>query len=145
MKRYLSAAIMVALFSSCAIKPVYQKQISVIDYSVYNKQGIFLTESPSVSFPYDPIGSVLVTLKDGNVAIHNGVAYQMQVDDDVEYIGKKQYKYASSADALQELTDLTKKLGADAVVGLKLEYKIESSKDYARGVVIVSGMAVKRK
>ncbi|MGL4367238.1 MAG: hypothetical protein ACRCTQ_03000, partial [Brevinemataceae bacterium] len=129
----------------CAVKPVYQKNTYVVDYSVYNKQGVFLTESPSVSFPYDPVGSVLVTIKDGNVAIHNDKTYQIQEQEGVEYVGKKEYKIATTGDALQELTDLTKKLGADAVVGLKLEYKIESSKDYARGVVIVSGMAVKRK
>ena len=61
MKKLVLIIVVITLASYETFFPL----VSFVDYSSYNDDGIFLTESNSVSFKYEPIGSVNVILYSG--------------------------------------------------------------------------------
>ena len=139
----LFLALSVALLSSCV---TYSPLVNFIDYSAYNDQGMFLTESNSVDFDYTPVGSINVLLYSGYVKQTPEYLVEDKAVDAVYYssssTGRSKYQDATIQEALRIVVDQAKHKGADAVINLHYEY-ISAFKNQPAGWY-VSGMAVKR-
>lgn len=120
MKKLLLSIVLPLCFIGCAPK-IYVASYT-FDLSEYNKNGMFITESNSVSFEYDPVG--LVQTVGGGRSLVN-----------------KEYVTLTTRDVLDGFVNECKKQGADAVINIRIA---TSSKDNIPTYQI-SGMAVKRK
>lgn len=151
MRKILFTVICVFLLTSCAVKYPYKRYSNAIDFTEVTRSGFFLTESNSVSFQYDPLGSVSAVVESGYEVI--GQKKEQSQDDIYSYnelanlkFGK--YKFAEPEDAISELITAAKKLGANGIINLNLRY---TSAIYDKnGIIIspssyvVSGMAIKK-
>lgn len=137
--------IIVFVLTSCV---TYTPLVSFVDYSSYNSEGIFLTESNSVSFKYEPVGSV-------NVILYSGFANEAkkapmiedkkEKGDDVYYStnnGRLKYKDATIQEALRLAVENARNKGANAIINIRYEY-VPAFKNNPDGWHM-SGMAVKR-
>lgn len=143
MKKFALLIIVFAL-ASCAI---YAPLVSFVDYSTYNKEGIFLTESNSVSFSYEPVGSI-------NVLLYSGYTVEKKTEvtgvkkekgDDVYFTSNPRalkFKGSTILEALKLAVDQAKNKGANAIINIRYEY-VPSFKNTPDGWLI-SGMAVKK-
>lgn len=149
MKKILFLVLASALFTSCAIKHPYLRYSSAIDFSKITRTGFFITESNSVSFPYDPVGSISAAVESGYEILG-----ERNLSRDDIYGSSKKFKYgayknAEVEDAISELIESARKMGADAIINLQIVYNAPISNKY--GVIlspssyVVSGMAVKRR
>lgn len=59
-KVYLLFSVMLLVLAACQSLPTPKSNMVVIDYAVLTNQGIFVTESNSVNFAYEPIGSISI-------------------------------------------------------------------------------------
>jgi uncharacterized protein YbjQ (UPF0145 family) len=137
--------ILVLTLASCA---TYSPLVSFVDYSSYNNDGIFLTESNSVSFKYEPVGSI-------NVLLYSGFANDVKKapviedkkgkGDDIYYSannGRLKYKDATIQEALRLAVENARNKGANAIINIRYEY-IPAFKNNPDGWHM-SGMAIKR-
>jgi len=139
--------LLLILFAAClASCSTYGPVVNFVDYSTYNEQGVFLTESNSVSFEYEPVGSV-------NVLLYSGYAKQdpakqtslkqQGVDPRAMVVGSPSvYRSATAQEALKIAVDQAQKNGANAIINLSYEF-IPSGKNSPAGW-FVSGMAVRK-
>ncbi len=60
MRKFLFISAMALLLSACATMPkwAYTSYSASFDFTEFTNGGFFITESNSVSFDYDPIGSI---------------------------------------------------------------------------------------
>lgn len=146
MKKILFFTFIVSILSSCATIPdsrnPYSRYHGVVDYSKYTAQGFFITESNSVSFNYQPIGSVTAVVQSGWEVLERTTKTSSSNDDVYGSSTKTKVKYgefirAELDDAIEELYFASKDLGADGIIN----FSISSS----FGEYVVSGMAIKRK
>ncbi|MCL1933522.1 MAG: hypothetical protein FWF53_06915 [Candidatus Azobacteroides sp.] len=139
MKKILIIAFTMFFISCSSGRFIYDSYSGVIDYSNYSTKGFFITESPSVSFEYTPIGSVIVEITSG---------YEIASSSKDKVI--LQWKYATYEDALQSLYKKAGDIKANGVIGLKYSYIPSiSDKNYKKKVIspskiIITGMAIKR-
>lgn len=130
------------ILSSCSSRIPYVKYHSVIDYSEYISRGFFITESNSVSFAYEPIGSVVAGVSSG-WEILNSTTETTTSDDNVYGTSSKtkikygEYVGARLDDAIDLLYKKCIELGADGVIN----FSFSSSGSEC----VVSGMAIKKK
>lgn len=146
MRKILLIILTVFILSSCAsipdIRKPYIRSNGVVDYSEYTSRNFFITESNSVSFDYDPIGSVVAFVESGWEVL-NRTTKTITSKDDVYGTASKEkikygdYVYAELNDAIEELYQVCKEMGADGVINFSY-----SSSD---GEYVVSGMAIKIK
>jgi len=145
MKKVLIFLLPVFLFSCEPYKFIYNSNLAVVDYGPYTSKGFFITESPSVSFEYTPIGSVSVVLQ-------SGYEIKSQSKNKTNY---GDWRNALYKDAIELLYKKCLEGGANGVVGLKYNYipevrkddaytKIESNGIISPSKIIVSGMAIKK-
>lgn len=120
-----------ALFSSCKSYTVLNY---ALDFSEANKQGVFVTQAPSVSFDYVPVGCVKTYIESGFDS-RKGQQKKDFYGNESGSLGE--YHNANSEDALNELVQLTKDLGGNGIIGIIFEYLPNK--------VIASGMAIKKK
>jgi len=147
MKRILFFTAVVML-ASCS---TYTPMVNFIDYSGYIDQGMFLTESNSVSFDYQPVGSINVLLYSGFAKTNQQPAptetkKEKVLSDGVYYSGnsaqsKGNYQTATIQEALRIAVQEAKSKGANGIINLSFEYV-----PYIKGSPsgwYVSGMAIK--
>ena len=74
MRKLLCIILIVILATSCATVKLPQpySYSNYIDYSAFTEQGIFVTESNSVSFDYQQLGSISVVEVGGWVSVDKG-------------------------------------------------------------------------
>lgn len=134
--------------SSCLSVPFPKPKhfVAVIDYTELTSKGFFVTESNSVSFPYQPVGSILVEEIGGwrtkrNLA--SGIEYN---DLYVETTGDGRYLDPNTKIAMIRIGDELKKIGATGIINLKMSRVRE--RDVISGFmvekIIISGMAIKK-
>lgn len=152
MKKILAFTFLTLLLFSCGpIKYPYRQYSSAIDFSDVTRSGFFITESNSVSFPYDPIGSVSAVAESGYEVI-KGAKEQTQDDiysfDELSKMKFGKYKFAQPEDVISELISSAKELGANGIINLKITY---TPATYANNGIIISpssyvasGMAIKK-
>lgn len=155
MKKVLLLLILCAtIFSSCAVLPTPISVVNVIDYSVFTQKGIFATESNSVNFDYEAIGSVLSEEIDGWVkksSLKNEGKQPRKIYQDEYYgdsqsvsFGKRVFVPADLNNALQNFAVQLKKMRANGVINLKISYiKVPYGKTSLNSIV-VTGMAIKK-
>lgn len=147
MKKFLLFAFVALIFTSC-MKIPYTSTVTVIDYSYFSKKGFFITESPSVSFDYESVGSIMVSVQSG----HNVIEGEKKVSKSIfggeietysSVMGK--YRAATIDDALDLIYDESIKAGANGLINLKISpiTVYQSGQTYVTGY-IVNGMAIKR-
>lgn len=150
MKKIIPFCFVLLLITSCTTYKIpYRRYSSTIDFSAYSQKGFFITKSNSVSFPYEPVGSISAVVSSGYEVLNSE---NLKSTDDV-YGSYKKIKYgkmidASVNDALDELYNSARLLGADGIINFRSEYVPAS---YDKSVLttpdsyIVSGMAIRRK
>lgn len=150
MKKILFISLITLLLSSCAtLKPPYSRFSNTVDFSEYTRKGFFITESNSVSFNYNPLGSLTSVVQGGYEVLGREA---ISSNDEVYGVNAKvtygEFIPASIDDALDELYNSARELGANGIINFKLTYY---PSEYEKNVLVrhssyvVSGMAIKRK
>ncbi|MGV8136029.1 MAG: hypothetical protein AB2L20_12505 [Mangrovibacterium sp.] len=94
-------ALSIAILTSCV---TYSPLVNFVDYSAYNNDGMFLTESNSVNFDYTPVGSINVLLYSGYVKQTPEYRKEDKAVDAVYYSsasGRSNHQDATTQEALR--------------------------------------------
>lgn len=153
MKRILFITSIVFLLSSCGVKIPYKQYSTFVDYTQYTNQGFFISESNSISFDYEPIGSVRSFVESGYEVLKNNNSNKETTNthtysyDELSKMKFGKYVYASPDAAISELVSKAKEIGANGIINLDVGY-IPATTDKNGNVIsassyIVSGMAIK--
>lgn len=162
MKHIAFIAAMTLLLTSCksmtTVAPEFYSDVNVLDYYKIGLDGkILLTESNSVNFEYESLGSIVVTQYSGYEMIEKSTSTKESVDDDAIYGARKvtksktkykkgPWKNASYKTELEEAVKKTVEMGGDAIINLKLQVIPNASNtesvSYTR---YISGMVIRRK
>lgn len=144
---FLITIVPTVLFSSCAPKVLYTSNVGFVDYSSYQNEGIFLSESNSVNFEYDAIGSVTAVVFSGEAVL----SQTQHVDKDEMYgeyttvKNKMGWKTARPEDALNEAVTQVKSRGGNGLINIKITPTTEmTASKVVRSGFLVSGMVIKR-
>lgn len=113
MKKLLLLALVLVMMFSCT--PKMYSFSSVFDYRQFTKEGFFITESNSVSFKYQPIGSVTSCIVSG---VSNDPKTSTEKRFDPFYTA--QYANATPEAAITLLAKKCKSLGANGVINLRI-------------------------
>ncbi|MBB2149187.1 hypothetical protein [Pedobacter gandavensis] len=146
-KLHVLIAAAALLMSSCSpiIRTPEEFSSGITDYSTFAKKGFFITESNSVNFDYQPIGSVYVKQQAGYEVLSNTTKQKVYSDD---VIGGK------STEDFNTLKIGSKFIPLDINRGLK-EIHFQSEKSGANGIInlkithwnggySITGMAIKK-
>lgn len=154
-------AVALLAFSSCSSssKPIFTQQVYTVDYKTAGLDGkILLTESPSVSFDYESLGSIIVEQRSGYEVLSSDVKTKItkgygDTFDSSSYYTKTtvdrtlgKYLQATPETALMAASKAAQEMGGDAIIGLKHSfiYELVGTSTNVVGYT-VSGMVVKRK
>jgi hypothetical protein len=125
--------------------PAPKQYASTIDYAYLSQKGIFVTESNSVNFDYEPLGSIYVECTGG------WVKKKYKEGDDMEDIymttlGSVKYLPPTFEDAYQLILSEVKKLRANGVINLKIRTVSEYQSTYKVYVdkIIITGMCIRK-
>jgi hypothetical protein len=152
MKKGFLLASIIVLMSSCVTVhlPKPYTKIRMVDYSWLTEQGIFVTESNSVSFEYETVGSVHIEASSG-FEPQNKDKHVTEIDRGdgiyttylVDGWSKSKWDYipVSLENMFGELAYTLKENGADGIVNFKISYDHIGQRDIAH----ITGMAIKRK
>lgn len=160
MKKCLLIIACVLVFASCATqKPVFMPPYttaSLLDYSILTERDIFVTESNSVGFDYETVGSVLVKGYGGYVkkASKKEKRERIVTQDDY-YIndkgftltrGKYEYVNPNLDDAMITLGDYLESIGANGIINISIRLVPEDMTDETnhRDKIVITGMAIRR-
>mgnify|MGYP005878621111 CR=1 FL=1 len=137
--------------------PIPVSSSGFIDYLPLTSRGIYVTESNSVSFDYEAIGSIYVTenggwvrtSKDKNIKEEKRKKH-LNVEDDSYYTpenseissGKSTYISPDVVIAMENMAQELKKTGANGIINLKIEYTREGVLNIEK--ITISGMAIKK-
>lgn len=143
MRNVILFCICLFVLASCKTlaPPMPVKQSVHIDYSYLTNQGIFVTESNSVSFDYEACGSLYVECVGGWVTKKQAVDMQ---DIYIQKSGKYVYVPATIEDAFNLVLDELKALNGNGVINLRITpvseysalYNVNMNKIYITGMVI---------
>nr|DAW09132.1 MAG TPA: Selenium binding protein, Selenium-Binding Protein [Caudoviricetes sp.] len=149
MKKLVFLILVVGLFAACVTPKLPEPYgfSSLLDYSPLTDKGIFVTESNSVSFDYEALGSVSATevggwVKKGKEPKATRESNKSRNDDmyvDIDrnqYTGKYVYVAPSLDMAMERMVNTLKVVGANGIINLKVQ--VESDR------IIISGMAIKK-
>lgn len=120
-----------------------------IDYQEAGQGKVFITEANSVSFEYEPLGSILVEETSGVVKITVPTTEKERNDDSLYGPGPStktvtSYSNATAQTALNYAAQEAIRLGGDGIINLKLSANLDS-KGRKIETISVSGMVIKRK
>lgn len=148
MKKVLVLLVGMCMFASCATyRPAPKSFVGVIDYSVLTSKSLFVTESNSVSFDYQAIGSVIAEETGGWVP-KNGAQSSTNVSDEY-YVGsstRKVYKNPDVQVAFDNIAEQLSSIGANGIINLKIttSSEIDMVSKLSVDKVTVSGMAIRK-
>lgn len=148
MKKLFLLPCMLLLASCASYLPAPKSITGMIDYSTLTKNGIFVTESNSVNFDYEAVGSIYAEEVGGFVR-KDGKPDPIDPRDDY-YIGsssgKKVYVRPDVQAAFEKLISKLSQSGANGLINMKIQFTTEQ--DLISKVIIdkiiVSGMAIKK-
>ena len=136
MKKILALCAFAALMMSSCVTPIkFQQNAGFIDYSMF--PGMFLTESNSVSFDYQPIGSLYAEETSGEYQVVKKKVGNNEIYGDAYAVVDGKYRHANPQSALTFAAEKAKEMGGNGIINLRIE-KIE-------GGYCVTGMVIKRK
>ncbi|WP_448635178.1 hypothetical protein [Pedobacter panaciterrae] len=148
MKKLFALLLITSIFAfSCS--PIYKKpsnfRSGITDYSRFNEKGFFITESNSVSFDYQAIGSVYVQQEEGYEIISNDPISIKYKDDVTGYESVKQTSNLKTGNkyigldvnkGLDELHRITTSNKGNGIINLKITFW--------SGGYNITGMAIKK-
>ncbi len=150
MKKILFFTIFVLLVPSCSVKYPYRKYATVIDFTEITKSGFYITESNSVSFNYIPLGSLTSVVESGYEVLGSNAG---DSSDDIYKLNSSKISYgdyiqAEPNEAIDELVSLSKEMGANGIINLKMNYNPaiydKNGNVITASSYVVTGMAIKR-
>ena len=147
-KIYMLFVSLLLLATLNACRPPFRHATYYIDYQQAGDGLVFITEANSVSFDYEPMGSVLVEEISGSVKITiPKTKKDRNVEDGIygEDVATKtvtSYAEATAQSALNYAATVAIRLGGDGIINLKLSTYRGPHNDK---IVVVSGMVIKRK
>lgn len=148
---FLVAVIATFAMTSCSlsVKIPYRYSMSYIDYNTVSQQyGVFITESNSVGFDYQPIGSISLMERSGNEVksseseAKDGV-YSKSLITTVKY---GDWIDASIDELLKIACQKAIEQGGNGIINMKIEYlpsTVVNNVVYSEGYRI-TGMIIKR-
>lgn len=164
-KVLLLFALSAGLYSCKTALPEPKTLLLTTSYDAFQKSGIFVTESNSVSFEYSSLGNVSVSdyggwvKKNKNKAADapNPTVYNAQNDIYLGYepagkgssiLSKSKYLFPSVDNSIALLITKIKDLGGNGIINLHISYSKESYPPYKYGTIVdvitVSGMVIKK-
>lgn len=149
MKKLLLYSTFIVLLSGCAtVRPVPKSIAIVIDYSILTNKGIFVTESNSVSFDYEAVGSVFIEETGGWIDKNVKMSSNNQNDDSYYNPsgGSKIYESPSLQMSFNNLADKLESIGANGIINLNITSSSELNRAYNVYVekITITGMAIKK-
>jgi uncharacterized protein YbjQ (UPF0145 family) len=148
MKKILPLAAIICIMLSCSyLRPPAILLSNSLDYSEYQKDGFFITESNSVNFDYKPIGSVSGI----NVAGYKmrGITLKVYSDDVFRTENKasiqttSEFVPATQKAVLAEMVKKAKEIGANSIINLNIKYFSHSDGKTSTSGYEGTGMAIK--
>ena len=146
---FLIAVIATFVMTACSVKIPYRYSMSYIDYNTVSQQyGVFITESNSVGFDYQPIGSISLMERSGNEVksseseAKDGV-YSKSFITTVKY---GDWIDASIDELLKIACQKAIEQGGNGIINMKIEYlpsTVVNNVVYSEGYRI-TGMIIKR-
>lgn len=152
MKKLLLSLSLIALLSSCSFSKYIPYQSSDrFDYGYLQSKGVYVSQSSSTQFEYEPLGSIFVEVRMGDVKKKEKSKIRTQIDDPV-YSKQKSKDEIQNEDIEITLNKLIlselERLGGDGIIGLNVvllpSLPIDKNLSYGPGY-FVSGMAIKKK
>lgn len=145
----LSLIVTLLTLTSCVATFPYSQHTTIINFSIFTEAGIFVTESNSVSFDYQPLGSIKSVVSSGYTVKNRKVT--KDIDDvytDHDKVKMDGYIEATLDDTIYEFIDSAKELNANGIINLKVDV-IPPVYDKSGSIIsplsyVVSGMAIKR-
>lgn len=146
MKFKLLMIVPIFVLVSCATVnvPAPKQYAATIDYAYLSQKGIFVSESNSVSFDYEPLGSIYVECTGGWVKKKHKEGDVME-DIYMTTLGSVKYLPPTIDDAYQLILSEVKKLRANGVINLKIRTVSEYQSTYEVYVdkIIITGMCIR--
>lgn len=117
-----------------------------VDYQQAGKGKVFITEANSVSFEYEPLGTILVEEVPGSVKVTVPTTEKERAADDGLYGPSTSktvttYSQATAQTALNYAAEKAIELGGNGLINVRLSSYLDNQK---RRVVQVTGMVIKR-
>ncbi|WP_289862893.1 hypothetical protein [uncultured Duncaniella sp.] len=151
MKKVALCILSAALLSLVSCKPVMlSHQTYYLDYQEAGQGKVFITEANSVSFEYEPLGSILIVEYPGFVKV---TAPSGEVSNEKKKLfaadlynnkySNLRYDNASTQSAINYAVEKVLALGGDGIINLRFSSYFDKSAQ--KQVVQISGMVIKRK
>lgn len=148
MKKILLLSFCAIVLSSCATYlPAPKSIIGMVDYSGLTNRGIFVTESNSVSFDYEPVGSIYVEEVGGWIR-QDGKPNSVDPKADY-YVGsnsKKVYQAPDIQAVYVKLAQKLKEVNANGLINLKITStsQFDQLSKTTVGKIVITGMAINK-
>lgn len=146
MKKWILPLFLIVALTSCTTVnvPAPKQYATCIDYSFLTQQGIFVSESNSVNFDYEPLGSLYVECLGGWVKKKHKDGDVME-DIYMATPGSVMYLKPTIEEAYQLVLSEIKKLRANGVINLKISTLSEYNSTYKVTVdkIIITGMCIR--
>lgn len=133
----------VLVLSACSVSnlPAPKSEVIMIDYSMLTQKGYFVTESNSVSFDYEAIGSIYAEEVGGWVPKDGKPE---STDPKEKYYMNSNRKHIYQAPNLQNayanIANKLKAVGANGIINLKISLINSNYSDK----IVITGMAIKK-
>ncbi|MDD3194404.1 MAG: hypothetical protein PHU68_01210 [Paludibacter sp.] len=147
MKKVIYGLIVIVFWSCTSTNKIsYQLNSLYVDYNEYHEKGFFVSESNSVSFDYQSIGSIIVQSREGFEIVGSTLSagfnkYGSVSEIEVPKYGK--YKNASLKEAFDELYKIALEKGANGVINFKSEYRAYNPEYNNLEIWVLTGMLIK--
>ena len=130
----------VLVLSACSVStlPAPKSEVIMIDYSILTQKGYFVTESNSVNFDYEAIGSIYAEEVGGWVP-KDGKSKSTDPKENY-YINSNRkhiYQEPNLQNTYANIANKLKAVGANGIINLKIS-------NYSNKIII-TGMAIKKK
>lgn len=139
MKKVVLIALTLVALGSCT-PLVFEQNAGYIDYSAF--PGIFISESNSVSFEYQPIGSLYAEEISGQYQVVKKKVGTNEIYGDEYAVVDGKYRHADPQSALAFAVQKVKQMGGDGIINLKINSAKSEDK---RRMYYVTGMVIKRR
>lgn len=148
MKGVFNLLMLAVLLASCSTVnvPSPKQYASCIDYGYLSQKGVYVSESNSVNFEYEPLGSLYVECTGGWVKNSQRSA-QSSMEDIYYNKGQKVvYQPATVEDAFSQALGELKKLRGNGIINFKINTISEYLPAYQASVnkIIITGMCIRR-
>ncbi len=140
---FILSAVLALFFTSCTSSVQYlsSEYISIFDYWYLQQRDIFVSESNSVNFAYESIGSVVIEVRSGGTQTVNMINGR-ESGQDLSTIQQK-----AREEVIMRLYDELKSLGANGIINVKVDVlpPVPAGKNiYSGPGYSITGMAIKK-